>query len=168
MVSRVGSDQLSFSEVACDSIRLYLTAIVKQWEGVHGGKDVDAVHDMRVATRRLRAALSVFQPIFPPRLFERFERKISYLTDALGEARDTDVFLEFLKKESSELTVDRTNEEFGLHEFIKHLQKQREQQQQELLKTLKRLDPGELENDGLHLLESVHCASPHVGGSIDV
>jgi CHAD domain-containing protein len=110
---------------------------------------------MRVATRRLRASLSVFQPAFPPKQFEKFERKISYLTDALGDARDTDVFLEFLNEHLSTLTLERTHEEFGLNDFIRHLRKKRDDLQLDLLKTLKRLDPSELKNDGGRLLDAM-------------
>jgi len=144
-----------FSSVARESIHAYLDEIVEHWEGVRGGQDVEALHDMRVATRRLRASLSVFQSAFPSRPFEKFERKISYLTDALGDARDTDVFIEFLKKYVAGLSAEEKSEEFGLHEFIKFQQKKREEQQVELLKTLRRLDPAELKRDGTSLLDAL-------------
>jgi CHAD domain-containing protein len=153
----------TFHAVAQESIRAYLDEIVKHWEGVRGGQDIEAVHDMRVATRRLRASLSVFQPAFPAKLFDKFEKKISYLTDALGDARDTDVFLEFLKEHKDGLTIEQTNEEFGVNEFIKHLQKRREEQQVDLLKTLRRLEPSALLRDGQQLLDSMPNADITVG-----
>jgi CHAD domain-containing protein len=146
---------LQFCTVANDGICNSLSEIVKRWESVRKGQDPEAVHDMRVATRRLRASLSVFQPIFPERQFERFERKISYLTDVLGDVRDTDVFIKFLLDEIDGLAPDRASEEFGLKEYLKHLKKLREQQQEILIKTLKRLDPAELMHDGDVLLDSL-------------
>jgi CHAD domain-containing protein len=49
---------------------------------------VDGVHDMRVATRRLRAALQVFQEV---KGLGKLERRVKRLQDALGEVRDLHV-----------------------------------------------------------------------------
>jgi CHAD domain-containing protein len=53
--------------------------------------DIERVHDMRVATRRLRAALEVFAPCFPKKRFRATLREVNALADALGERRDRDV-----------------------------------------------------------------------------
>ena len=37
------------------------------------GKDAEAVHDMRVASRRLRAALEIFRDVFPPKQYRALE-----------------------------------------------------------------------------------------------
>jgi CHAD domain-containing protein len=160
------SDPL-FSTVARDSVHSTLHQIAAHWEGVRAADDIEAVHDMRVATRRLRASLSVFQSSFPARPFEKFERKIEYLTDALGDARDTDVFMEFMQAQIDSLTPEQSAEEYGLKEFMKHLVKRREQQQSDLLKTLRRLDPAELVKDGQSLLNTLP-QEPAEPGTIDV
>jgi CHAD domain-containing protein len=59
--------------------------------GVLDVTDIERVHDMRVATRRLRAALEVFEPCFPPKRFRAALREVKELADALGERRDRDV-----------------------------------------------------------------------------
>src|SRR5262245_36561253 len=46
---------------------------------------------MRVATRRLRAALEVFEPCFPGKTYKQAMREVKRLADALGERRDRDV-----------------------------------------------------------------------------
>jgi CHAD domain-containing protein len=48
---------------------------------------------MRVATRRLRAALEMFAPCFPRRALKAALRDVKKLADALGERRDRDVSL---------------------------------------------------------------------------
>ena len=53
--------------------------------------DIERVHDMRVATRRLRAALEVFEPCFPKKRYREALREVKALADALGERRDRDV-----------------------------------------------------------------------------
>lgn len=60
------------------------------------GEDPEGVHDMRVASRRLRAALELFQPIFPRRELRPLLREVKGLADALGGVRDLDVMLERL------------------------------------------------------------------------
>jgi CHAD domain-containing protein len=60
--------------------------------------DIERVHDMRVATRRLRAVLEVFAPCFPKRARKRVVAELKELADALGERRDRDVQIEVLSE----------------------------------------------------------------------
>ena len=53
---------------------------------------------MRVASRRLRAALPLFADCFPEKEYRLWLREIKKITRALGAARDTDVQIAFLKK----------------------------------------------------------------------
>jgi CHAD domain-containing protein len=59
--------------------------------------DIEGVHDMRVATRRLRAALEVFAPCFPRDAHRAALREVKDLADALGERRDRDVAIASLE-----------------------------------------------------------------------
>lgn len=56
-------------------------------------QDPDAVHQMRVALRRLRAALSLFRPVLDDESRPALARELKWLADSLGEARDLDVYL---------------------------------------------------------------------------
>jgi CHAD domain-containing protein len=60
--------------------------------------DIEALHDTRVATRRLRAALEVFEPCFPHGAFRRVLAEVKQLADSLGERRDLDVQIEWLER----------------------------------------------------------------------
>jgi CHAD domain-containing protein len=71
-------------------------------EGVLDTADIERVHDMRVATRRLRAALEVFERCFPDKRHRRALKRVKALADALGERRDRDVAIEFLERFASE------------------------------------------------------------------
>ena len=53
--------------------------------------DIERVHDMRVATRRLRAALEIFEPCFPKDRWTEALGEVKAIADALGERRDRDV-----------------------------------------------------------------------------
>src|ERR671934_607246 len=59
--------------------------------------DIERVHDMRVATRRLRAALEMFEPCFPERQYEEALKEVKAVADALGERRDSDVAIAALE-----------------------------------------------------------------------
>ena len=52
----------------------------------------EGVHQMRVAIRRLRTALALFEPHLEPHATARFEAELKRLGQVLGEARDWDVF----------------------------------------------------------------------------
>ncbi len=57
------------------------------------GTDADAVHDMRVASRRTREALALFEPYYPAKAFARWSDTVRCVTKTLGRVRDTDVML---------------------------------------------------------------------------
>lgn len=59
-------------------------------DGTLAGRDPEELHDMRVASRRLRAAMDVAVDCFPSR-FRYFHQTIKELTDVLGGVRDYDV-----------------------------------------------------------------------------
>lgn len=59
-------------------------------DGTLSGRDPEDLHDMRVASRRLRAAMDVAVDCFPAR-FRYFHSTIKELTDVLGGVRDHDV-----------------------------------------------------------------------------
>ncbi|HWH44870.1 MAG TPA: CHAD domain-containing protein, partial [Thermoleophilaceae bacterium] len=78
--------------------------------GVLDTADIERVHDMRVATRRLRAALELYEACFPKRAFREALRDVKALADALGARRDPDVQLaatEVPGIESSRAAADR-------------------------------------------------------------
>ncbi len=57
------------------------------------GDDADAIHDIRVASRRLRAAMDVAAPCFPADWYVPLHRTARDITSALGGVRDQDVIL---------------------------------------------------------------------------
>ena len=59
--------------------------------------DIERVHDMRVATRRLRAALEVFEPCFPAAGYKKALAEVKSIADALGERRDADIAIATLE-----------------------------------------------------------------------
>jgi CHAD domain-containing protein len=105
-------------------------------------KQVERVHDMRVATRRLRAAMEVFEACFPRKPFRKALKEVKALADALGERRDRDVAIEFLDGFAADLpTADRKR----LAAVVDDLRKEQRKANKELApfvkpKRLKKLD----------------------------
>jgi len=67
-------------------------------DGVLDVTDIERVHDMRVATRRLRAVLEIFAPCFPAGEHKAALRDVKRLADALGGRRDPDIQLAALER----------------------------------------------------------------------
>src|SRR5215208_6230816 len=63
------------------------------------GEDIEGVHDVRVASRRLRAAMDVAVGCFPAVWYRPLHEAAKEITGALGEVRDRDVLLEHLTKQ---------------------------------------------------------------------
>lgn len=87
----------SFAEAASRAVEVRLAEVFAHSKGVLDLGDVEHVHDMRVAIRRLRAALEIFAPCFPSKRHRKALKKVKALADALGERRDADVEIELLE-----------------------------------------------------------------------
>jgi CHAD domain-containing protein len=125
----------TFSAAANVALRTQAEALHKNLDGTRDG-DVESLHDMRVASRRLRAAMSVFAGAYPPKRFRPLEQEASRITDALGEVRDADVQIEYLTKLRDAWPP---SEQVGLEALIAHLDKERDGHRSVLLKELDRL-----------------------------
>jgi CHAD domain-containing protein len=80
-----------FSDAAAKVVVFRTQELIDHAANVLDVADIERVHDMRVATRRLRAALEVFEPCFPRKAHRRALRDVKRLADGLGERRDRDV-----------------------------------------------------------------------------
>ena len=74
------------------------------------GGDMDAVHDMRVASRRTREALSIFGDLYRVDDLDRTLRTVKTVTRSLGAVRDADVMLDHFAElaSASESADERT------------------------------------------------------------
>jgi CHAD domain-containing protein len=80
---------LDYLDSLVDNLRKLMSAAVS-------GDDVDAVHDARVITRRLKAATSLVKTVVSGRCRRPFDRVGKSLRRQLGPLRDLDVMLEHL------------------------------------------------------------------------
>lgn len=128
-----------------------IDAFSKEIPGVKASEDIEYIHRMRVASRRLRAALPLFEPCFPEEQFAIWMREVTKITRALGEARDADVqiaFLEKLQKKADNRPVSTTrkntpvapSESPAIIFLLGNLQKKRSLLQKRVLAALSRLE----------------------------
>lgn len=94
---------------ATDGVKLVLQTRFEEMfelrEAALDWSDIEGVHDMRVASRRLRSALRDFHSLMRKREFKNFGKELKKVADALGNVRDQDVAiaaLEDLKNETAE------------------------------------------------------------------
>ncbi len=85
----------TMGEVAFAVLRRQLAVVRAKEPGTRLGEDPEELHDMRVATRRLRAALSLFEGVLPVRA-QVFRQELGWVAGLLGAVRDLDVQLENL------------------------------------------------------------------------
>jgi triphosphatase len=96
----LGSTEIStastMGELAFAVLRRQLGVVRAKEPGTRLGEDPEELHDMRVATRRLRAALSLFAGVLPVRA-QGFREELGWLGRLLGAVRDLDVQLQILE-----------------------------------------------------------------------
>lgn len=87
---------LYLGEMAFAVLRQQFAVMGSHEPGTRLGEDVEELHDMRVSTRRLRAAMKLFEDVLPER--SRWLREeLRHFAGALGDVRDLDVQIEEVK-----------------------------------------------------------------------
>ncbi len=86
----------SLAEAGRKVLRMHLARMLAFETGTRAGDDIEDLHKMRVATRRMRAAWRVFDGAYRPKLQRRYVAELRAIARALGEVRDIDVLLEHL------------------------------------------------------------------------
>ena len=74
-----------------------LSQFTANWPGFAAGAEVEVVHQMRVAMRRLRSVLGLFNRAFAVPGFAAFREEAKRIAATMGEARNWDVFTAMLQ-----------------------------------------------------------------------
>lgn len=110
--------------------------------GTRAGDDIEALHDMRVASRRARAALRIFRDILPDRISQKFQRRLKRLTRALGMPREWDVLRETLTHLCGQHHGDV--EKFAIEHALEYIDSHRSISRKRMLRSLDKIDIGRL------------------------
>jgi len=100
----------SMAEAARKTLAFYLQRMLRHEAGTRLGEDIEELHDMRVATRRMRAALKVFRDYLDRDQMAPFAKGLKATARALGCVRDLDVFWEKTERYLSTLPPEQQND----------------------------------------------------------
>jgi CHAD domain-containing protein len=96
----------SFREAASMAVEVRAEEVFEHAAGVLDTSDIERVHAMRVATRRLRAVMEIFAEAFPKKEHRALLKEVKALADALGERRDPDVAIDGMTRIGDALTAE--------------------------------------------------------------
>jgi CHAD domain-containing protein len=139
-----------YALAAARIVRIRTDELFGHEEGVLDTSDIERVHDMRVATRRLRAVLEIFEPCFPQGDFKTALRDVKALADALGERRDPDVHIDAM--EALEAAVQVANRP-GIDALVKRLRARQTRGNDTLAAALEHVREAELHDRLLSLCD---------------
>jgi CHAD domain-containing protein len=110
------------SEAGRKTFRFHFRQMLYHEPGTRLGEDIEALHDMRVATRRMRAAFRVFKGFYDPKVMAPYLKGLRQTGWALGAVRDLDVFR---AKTKAYLDGLPPSEQGSLDDFLAVLEAQR-------------------------------------------
>ena len=129
-------DREGLRRLTAGAILKNLKALAAQIPGVRARRGPEPVHDLRVASRRVRTALRLLDDAAPSRRYRRWNRELKRLASALSRARDTDVQADFLREFLKSHRDARLRP--GIQRLLLRLRDRREKQQVKVLKELNR------------------------------
>ena len=97
----------SMPEAAVKVLRFHFGKMQRREAGTRDGSDAEDLHDMRVSTRRMRAAWRVFDGAFKAGKTRKIRRHLETIADKLGAVRDLDVLIEGLEAYSTGLNEEQ-------------------------------------------------------------
>jgi CHAD domain-containing protein/alkylated DNA nucleotide flippase Atl1 len=118
----------------------HLNAMMGMIDGVRRNEDIECLHRMRVASRRLRSLLPLFTDCLPSKQSARWRRQLRRVARALGKARDADVQIVCLQEALDDCSDDRQRP--GLERLLLRFKQQRQAMQAPLVSTLERPTTG--------------------------
>ena len=131
----------SFQAAAAAVVEVRAEEVFEHRHDVLDTGDIERVHAMRVATRRLRAAMEIFGACFPRKEHRRLLKEVKALADALGERRDRDVAIAALETAAAGVTA---SERPGLRHLQAELRAEQARANDELAALLDEVDRGGL------------------------
>jgi triphosphatase len=147
----IGADD-SLANAGRKVLRLHLARMLASEAGTRSGVDIEDLHKMRVATRRMRAVWRVFDGAYKPGVQRRYVRELRDVATALGMVRDLDVMLEGLAAYRAGLPDEGAA---AMEPLREEWQRQREAYRVELIKLLDSRDYLDFVEDYLDFTDTV-------------
>jgi CHAD domain-containing protein len=118
------------SEAGRKIFRFHYRRMLYNEPGTRLGEDIEALHDMRVATRRMRSAFRVFGDYYRPKVVAPYIKGLKRTGRALGPVRDLDVFRAKIQAYVSSL---QESEQGSLDRLLALLERRREVARERML-----------------------------------
>lgn len=116
----------------------HLKAMEAELEGVITGGDIEYVHRCRVASRRMRSALAMFETCFSKKDQQNLLKEMRKVTRSLGEARDTDVQIAVINAALTQFSDPRLAP--GIRRLLLRLKQKRLGAQVKVVKAMEELE----------------------------
>lgn len=116
--------------------KILLSEFVKMLQhetGSRTGEDVEDVHDMRVATRKMRSLFRLLDSYYKKAAIQDYKTELRHLASTLGGVRDLDVLIDNIRAYQSTL---KPPQQADLQQAVDELDKQRESVRHELVDNL--------------------------------
>jgi len=142
-----------------------LTSIYQNEEGIVRDFDSEFLHDLRVAVRRTRSALSLLKGVLAADETDRFKEDFRFIGQITGPVRDLDVYL--LNKNSRIDSVPERLQQ-GLSYFFENLAKRRKEEQRKLVRSLRSNRYQQILTDWSQLLDEENTLPAGEKGEIPI
>jgi CHAD domain-containing protein len=127
----------TFREAAASAVEVRAEEVFSFRDRALDTGDIEGVHDMRVATRRLRAVMEIFAVCFPKQQHRRALNEVKELADVLGERRDPDVMIDGLEDVAKKLA---SGDRSGIRHLEESLREEQAGANERLAAMLDRID----------------------------
>ena len=134
-----------FCLFASETLSARIWAMLDEVQGVRESRDPECLHRMRVASRRFRNALSLFEACFSADDSRRWQKEARAVGRALGDARDADVQAGSVAARMEDLGDPRLKP--GVERLLLRLSQKRAGLQGKVRKALDRLERGPLKTE---------------------
>ena len=113
--------------------------------------DVEGVHDMRVAARRLQAMMGILRECFPFKKYRTMDKSVRRLIRVLGSVRERDVVMAILEEHRTPLPEHQRR---TLDLFLTQKNLEREHERLALRATLERMNSGQFRKRFMKLVKN--------------
>ncbi len=137
----------TFKQLASDYLHNQISILNQQLEGIRENKDIEFVHQARVASRRMREALIIFGECFEQPHLRKWRKSVRRLTKQLGAARDTDVQIEAVTDEIEKIRKSRAKYIPGLKRLVLRLRQRRQRIQPKVIRAIDKLEAKDVLGD---------------------
>lgn len=144
-------DQLNVDAFAANFILGQAALLENEIEGALISDDIEYIHRMRVASRRLRNALGVFKEFLPGNYADKWRGEMKGITKALGNARDLDIQILLIKEKKQGMLDEKLRP--GYDRLQLRLTQRRTKAQEKVVKTVHSLQENQTLEEMKQLLK---------------